>query len=85
MGSTSRKTKPRMFEVLISFDGLNAGERFDQEPDDLGWAMQHVENGYLRDVTDAPPAYVAQGLHASAEVPADRVQEAQHGSEERTG
>lgn len=60
MGSISRKTKPRTFEVLISFDGLNAGERFGQEPDDLGWAMTHVENGYLREVTEEPTVEEAQ-------------------------
>lgn len=54
-GSASRKAEPRVFEVLVSFDGLNKGERFSQQPDDLGWAMQHVENGYLKDVTEEAP------------------------------
>lgn len=48
----SRKTTPRTFEVLVSFSALNKGERFTQAADDLGWAMQHVETGYLRDVTE---------------------------------
>jgi len=52
MAGTSRKAKQRVFEVLVSFDGLNKGERFSQEPDDLGWALQRVESGYLQDVTD---------------------------------
>jgi len=60
MPGTSRKTKPRMFEVLISFSALNAGERFEQEADDLGWALQHVETGYLRDVTEEPTVEEAQ-------------------------
>lgn len=84
MGSTSRKTKPRAFEVLISFDGLNAGERFTQEPDDLGWAMMHVENGYLRDVTDEPSVAEAQGTVAPA-ASEDRVEEAQHGGQQGQG
>lgn len=84
MGSTSRKTKSRTYEVLISFSGLNAGERFDQEADDLGWATQHVESGYLRDVTDEPTVAEAQGGQAP-KAPAGRVEEAQHGSEERQG
>lgn len=60
MPGTSRKTKPRTFEVLISFSALNVGERFEQEADDLGWALQHVETGYLRDVTEEPTVEEAQ-------------------------
>lgn len=52
MGNVIRKMKPRTFEVLVSFDGLDKGDRFTQEADDLGWATQHVESGYLRDVTE---------------------------------
>jgi hypothetical protein len=52
MAGTTRKTQPRMFEVLISFNGLDKGDRFTQDPDDLGWAVRHVETGYLRDVTE---------------------------------
>lgn len=50
--STSRKAGPRKFEVLVSFDGLEKGEVFSQEGHDLDWANQHVETGYLRDVTE---------------------------------
>lgn len=54
MAGTSRKTEVRTFEVLVSFSGLNRGERFTQDPDDLGWALMHAETGYLRDVTGDP-------------------------------
>jgi hypothetical protein len=50
--ATSRRTGKRTFEVLVSFSGLDVGDRFAQDADDLGWAMQHVESGYLRDVTE---------------------------------
>lgn len=50
--ATSRRTGKRTFEVLVSFSGLDVGDRFTQDADDLGWAMQHVESGYLRDVTE---------------------------------
>lgn len=79
-----RKTKDRTFEVLISFNGLDKGERFTQEGADLGWAMMHVENGYLRDVTDEPTvleAQASQASQASPTVPEDRVEEARRGSE----
>ena len=53
MAGTSRKTATRTYEVLVSFDGLNKGDRFSQDPaDGLGWAAMHVENGYLQDVTE---------------------------------
>jgi len=52
MPTPSRKTKPRVYEVVVSFDALNKGERFSQDGDDLGWALQRVESGYLQDVTD---------------------------------
>lgn len=55
MAGTSRKTQPRTFEVLVSFSGLDLGERFTQDADDLGWATMHVQNGYLRDVTEEVP------------------------------
>lgn len=55
MPGTSRKTQPRRFEVLVSFSGLNVGDRFSQDADDLGWATQHVQTGYLRDVTEEVP------------------------------
>jgi hypothetical protein len=52
MASASRKVHKCTFEVLVSFDGLNKGERFTQDADDLGWAALHVQSGYLRDVTE---------------------------------
>ena len=55
-----KTTEPRVFEVLVSFDGLNKGERFSQRADDLGWATMHVENGYLQDVTEEPTTEEAQ-------------------------
>ena len=41
----------RMFEVLVSFSGLDVGERFTLNADDP-WAAQHVGSGYLRDVAE---------------------------------
>ncbi len=52
MTGTTRKTQSRTFEVLVSFSGLDVGDRFKQDADDLGWATQHAETGYLRDVTE---------------------------------
>lgn len=52
MAAASRKTAPRTFEVLVSFSALDKGDRFTQDADDLGWATQHVQSGYLRDVTE---------------------------------
>lgn len=52
MAGAIRKTDKREFEVLVSFSALNLGERFTQDADDLGWAAQHVQSGYLRDVTE---------------------------------
>jgi hypothetical protein len=61
MAETTRKApKSRTFEVLVSFDGLDRGERFTQDEGDMGWAAQHVENGYLRDVTGEPTTEEAQ-------------------------
>lgn len=64
MAETARKTgKSRTYEVLVSFDGLDKGDRFTQEHGDLAWASQHVETGYLRDVTEvaADAGEVGQG------------------------
>jgi hypothetical protein len=47
-----RRTQKHTFEVLVSFSALDKGDTFTLEPDDLGWALQHVETGYLRDVTE---------------------------------
>jgi hypothetical protein len=52
MPGTPRKTQDRKYEVLVSFSGLSVGATFVQEADDLDWAKQHVETGYLRDVTE---------------------------------
>lgn len=52
MAGTTRKTGKRTYEVLVSFSALDVGDRFTQDADDLGWATQHVESGYLRDVTE---------------------------------
>jgi hypothetical protein len=60
MPTPSRKTKTRTYEVLVSFSALNVGERFDQEAGDTGWAEQHVQSGYLRDVTEEPTVEEAQ-------------------------
>lgn len=48
MAQVKRQEKPTVFEVVVSFDGLNKGEVFTQPADDMGWALQHVETGYLR-------------------------------------
>lgn len=58
MADAKRTATPRTFVVLVSFDGLDEGERFTQEPSD--WAARHVETGYLRDVTGEPTVEVAQ-------------------------
>lgn len=79
---TTKKAKERTFEVAVSFDGLNAGERFTQEPD--RWSDQHVESGYLKDVTGEPTAVEAQGVVAPLADP-ERVEEARHGSDEGQG
>lgn len=51
MPGTSRKA--RTFEVQVSFNALDKGERFTaDDADGLAWADQHVESGYLRDVTE---------------------------------
>jgi len=57
-----RKTKTREYEVLISFDGLNVGDRFTDEHHgaDSTWAQTHVDSGYLREVTGEPTAEEVQ-------------------------
>jgi hypothetical protein len=37
-----------LFEVLISFDGLDVGERFPQAPDE--WTRHGAAMGYLKDL-----------------------------------
>jgi hypothetical protein len=55
MPGTGRKTGKRTYEVLVSFNALDVGDRFTQDADDTGWATQHVDTGYLRDVTEEVP------------------------------
>lgn len=55
MAGVARKTEPTVFEVVVSFDALNKGERFTQPADDMGWALMHVENGYLQVVAEEAP------------------------------
>lgn len=55
MAASSRKIEhaDRTFEVLVSFDGLDKGDRFTATDEGyVAWAMQHAETGYLRDVTE---------------------------------
>jgi hypothetical protein len=54
--AVSRKVQPVRFEVLVSFDGLDRGDVFTQDADEMGWALQHVETGYLRVVEEAADA-----------------------------
>ena len=84
MAGTSRNTKARVYEVVVSFDGLNKGERFSQPGNDLGWALQRVESGYLVDVTDEPVASEAQGSVAPEADP-ERVEAAQNAGEAGKG
>lgn len=58
MTEAKKTTKEHTFEVLVSFSGLNLGERFPHVPD--GWTAQHVESGYLQDVTGEPTVEEAQ-------------------------
>jgi hypothetical protein len=48
--------QPRRYEVLISFDGLNKGDVF-EDHDDHRWAERHVTNGYLRRVDGEEPGH----------------------------
>lgn len=52
MATAKSKTEPTVFEVVVSFDALNKGEQFTQPADDMAWALMHVENGYLRVVSE---------------------------------
>ena len=60
VGTVKKQAEPTVFEVVVSFDGLNKGERFTQQPDNLGWALMHVENGYLK-IVGAPDGDEGQG------------------------
>lgn len=73
-----RKSKDRQYEVLVSFDGLDVGERFTDSGS--GWARAMTESGYLRDVTDAPTVLQAQGEVAPVADP-ERVEEAKNAGE----
>lgn len=55
MPEVQRKTGRVEFEVLVSFSGLNMGDRFWQDADDMGWALLYVETGYLRVVSEEDP------------------------------
>jgi hypothetical protein len=46
----SEKARRRVFEVEVSFNGLDKGTVFTQEADDTSWADRHVTTGYLRDL-----------------------------------
>lgn len=70
--------KERNFEVLVSFDGLDKGDRFSAADDT--WSKQHVTSGYLRDVTVEPTASAAQGEQAPIAAP-ERVQGARNAGE----
>lgn len=58
----ARKDAEHRYEVLVSFSGLDKGDRFSGDADD--WANAHVASGYLRDVTEEPGAGRAQGEQA---------------------
>jgi hypothetical protein len=55
VADVKKKPGKREFEVLVSFNGLDKGERFVQDGADVDWAMGHVQTGYLRDVTEEVP------------------------------
>ena len=55
MAGVKRQPKPTVFEVVVSHDGLDKGERFSQQPDELGWALARVEAGYLEIVPEEDP------------------------------
>jgi len=71
------KSKDRRYEVLISFNGLDKGERFTAPADD--WAGTFVTSGYLRDVTDEPTVAEAQAGAEPPEAGAEKVEEARSG------
>lgn len=65
MAAASRKLPGmRSYEVLVSFSGLDKGDRFTAVDEGyVAWATSHVETGYLRDVTEevADAGEVGQG------------------------
>jgi len=72
------KTRQRTFEVLVSFDGLDKGDRFPAVPD--AWSDQHVKTGYLGDVTGEPTAAEVQG-GVAPQAPESRVEGARNAGE----
>lgn len=50
MAATRKSTT--VFEVVVSFDGLNKGERFTLPEAEKAWALKHVETGYLQVVPE---------------------------------
>lgn len=41
------KPKDQVVQVIVSHDGLNVGERFRVNSDNIGWVTPRVEAGYL--------------------------------------
>lgn len=75
---TERKAKERRYEVVVSFNGLDKGDRFSMAPDD--WTGTHVTSGYLRDVTDEPTAAEALAGAEPPEADPEKVEGAKNGS-----
>lgn len=55
MAGVKQRVDPIIFEVVVSFDALNVGERFTLPADRQGWGLMHVENGYLQVVSEEAP------------------------------
>lgn len=47
-----RRNTATVFEVVVSFDGLDKGERFTLPEAEKAWALKHVETGYLQVVPE---------------------------------
>lgn len=77
MATSSRGN--RVYQVAVSFDGLNKGERFRQPADD--WSKRNVDTGYLLDVTDEPAASAAQVGAEPTQASDDQVQGAKNAGE----
>lgn len=45
-----KRRERRTYEVLISHDGMNAGETFGADPEDFGRVQGRVDAGYLREI-----------------------------------
>lgn len=52
--NVTEKAPRRRYEVVVSFDGLNRGDVFEDHGDPR-WARQRVESGYLRELTGEEP------------------------------